>query len=204
MTSRTIAAAALICLGLSAAIFWPAGGRETPPVVFRQTVEVENGQRIPLKPEPGARVVDRELAVASVLNVRQAMRYGEYIWDDKGVAPGTAWVRIDLDAQIMSVFRSGHEIGTAVILYGADRKPTPAGRFPVLAKLKDHRSSIYDAAMPYTLRLTNDGIAIHGSNVRRGLATNGCVGIPQDFAAKLFDQMNVGSTVVILSGGRDS
>ena len=132
------------------------------------------------------------------------MRYGDYIWDDKGIAPGSAWVRVDLDAQIMSVFRAGNEIGTAVILYGADKKPTPAGRFPVLAKLKNHQSSLYEAAMPYTLRLTKDGIAIHGSDVRHGLATNGCIGIPKDFAAKLFDEMRVGSNVVILSGGQSA
>ena len=53
------------------------------------------------------------------------------------------------------MFRSGHEIGTAVILYGADGLPTPTGKFPILAKLKDHRSITYDnAPMPYTLRLT--------------------------------------------------
>ena len=54
-----------------------------------------------------------------------------------------------------------HEIGTAVILYGADSVPTPTGKFPVIAKLKDHRSATYDAPMPYTLRLTADGVSIH-------------------------------------------
>jgi hypothetical protein len=59
------------------------------------------------------------------------------------------------------VFRSGHEIATAVILYGADEKPTPTGEFKILQRLKDHRSSLCDAPMPYTLRLTGDGISIH-------------------------------------------
>ena len=104
---------------------------------------------------------------------------------------------------LMSVFRSGHEIGTAVILYGADGLPTPTGKFPILAKLKDHRSITYDnAPMPYTLRLTPDGVSIHGSNVRWGFATHGCVGVPKEFAAKLFDVVKKGDEVLIVPGKR--
>jgi lipoprotein-anchoring transpeptidase ErfK/SrfK len=125
------------------------------------------------------------------------MTYGDYRWEDKGVPAGPAWVRVDLKSQIISVFRSGHEIGTAVILYGADGVPTPTGRFPVLAKLKDHRSAAYDAPMPYTLRLTADGVSIHGSNVRWGFATHGCVGVPTAFAAKLFETVSTGDEVFI-------
>jgi lipoprotein-anchoring transpeptidase ErfK/SrfK len=54
--------------------------------------------------------------------------------------------------------------------------------------------------MPYTLRLRNDGVSIHGSNVRYGLASHGCIGVPKDFAAKLFDAVHVGDEVLIVSG----
>lgn len=146
-----------------------------------------------------AGLIDRP--IRSILAVAGPMRYGQFVWNDRGVPPGRVWIRIDLKAQLMSVFRSGHEIGTAVILYGADGLPTPTGKFPILAKLKDHRSRTYDnAPMPYTLRLTRDGVAIHGSNVRWGFATHGCVGIPKAFAAKLFDVAKVGDEVRIVSG----
>jgi lipoprotein-anchoring transpeptidase ErfK/SrfK len=116
------------------------------------------------------------------------------------VPAGRTWIRVDLDTQLISVFRAGHEIGTAVILYGADGVPTPTGHFPILAKLKDHRSSTYDGApMPYTLRLTADGVSIHGSNVRWGFATHGCVGVPTTFAAKLFQVVKKGDEVVIVN-----
>ena len=95
-------------------------------------------------------------------------------------------MRIDLTRQLMSVFRGGHEIGSAVILYGTDGKPTPTGSFSILEKDADHYSHSYDAPMPYMLRLTNDGVAIHGSNVREGYATHGCIGVPLDFARLLF------------------
>jgi hypothetical protein len=137
--------------------------------------------------------------VSSILAVPGRMRYGDYRWDDKGVPQGPTWVRVDLKSQIISVFRGGDEIGTAVILYGADGLATPIGKFPILAKLKDHRSQTYDAPMPYTLRLTADGVSIHGSNVRWGYATHGCVGVPTAFAAKLFENVSVGDEVLIVS-----
>jgi hypothetical protein len=136
--------------------------------------------------------------VSSILAVPGRMQYGDYRWDDKGVAKGPTWVRVDLKSQIISIFRGGDEIGTAVILYGADGLPTPTGKFPILAKLKDHRSQTYDAPMPYTLRLTADGVSIHGSNVRWGYATHGCVGVPTAFAAKLFENVSVGTEVLIV------
>jgi L,D-transpeptidase catalytic domain len=143
--------------------------------------------------------------IRTLLDVRGRMQYGDFRWDDKGVPAGPAWVRIDLKSQLISVFRSGHEIGTAVILYGADGLPTPTGKFPILAKLKDHRSATYDGApMPYTLRLTPDGVSIHGSNVRWGFATHGCIGVPKDFAARLFDAVKKGDEVLIINGGRRS
>jgi hypothetical protein len=144
-----------------------------------------------------AGLIDRP--IKSLLDVRDPMDYGDYRWDDRGIPAGPVWIRIDLKAQLLSVFRSGHEIGTAVILYGTDGLPTPTGKFPILAKWKDHRSATYDnAPMPYTLRLTNDGVAIHGSNVRWGFATHGCIGIPKDFATKLFGVVHVGDEVLIV------
>ena len=146
-------------------------------------------------------LLDRD--VKSVLNVTKPMRYGDYLWDEKNVPNGPIWVRVDLKRQLISVFRGGHEIGTAVILYGASEKETPAGVFPVLAKMRDHKSITYDnAPMPYTLRLTDDGVSIHGSDVRWGRATHGCIGVPLEFAHKLFDQVAKGDQVTIVSGER--
>ena len=162
--------------------------------------------RIPLNPAQvhqalAAGLIDHP--IKSILDVREPMQYGDYRWDDRGVPAGPTWIRIDLKSQLLSVFRAGHEIGTAVILYGTDGYPTPTGKFPILAKLKDHRSATYDnAPMPYTLRLRNDGVSIHGSNVRYGLASHGCIGVPKAFAAKLFEVVHRGDEVLIVSGKR--
>jgi hypothetical protein len=146
----------------------------------------------------------RTETIRSVLNVGRPLRYGASVWNDEQVPRGRVWIRVDLERQLLSVFRAGHEIGTAVILYGAADKQSPTGAFRVLQKAADYHSRTYDAAMPYMLRLTADGVAIHGAEVRRGAATHGCIGVPTDFARKLFAEVRVGDPVVILGSHRAS
>lgn len=136
--------------------------------------------------------------VKSLIDAQRPMPFGQFVWDEAGVGAGPVWVRVDLARQSLSVFRDGHEIGSAVILFGADNKPTPTGVFPVMAKAKEHRSSLYDAEMPFMLRLTGDGVAIHASDVRPGAVTHGCIGIPMGFARLLYGQMRVGDVVAIV------
>jgi hypothetical protein len=136
--------------------------------------------------------------VKSLLNSRRPIRFGDYVWNDAGVPEGPVWVRVDLSRQTLSIFRGGNEIGTTVVLFGTDGKPTPRGVFPVLAKAEVHRSSLYDADMPFMLRLTGDGVAIHASRVREGSATHGCVGVPFEFARLLYAQISRGDRVVIV------
>ena len=140
------------------------------------------------------------LTVLRVLDLEHPLHHGEYAWDDSGVPDGELVITADLEAETMSVFRAGHEIGTAAILYGAPSHPTPLGRFRIKQKYARHVSSIYGASMPYTLRLTNDGVAIHGSDVTWGHASHGCLGVPLPFAKLLFDQARTGDRVVITRG----
>ena len=115
---------------------------------------------------------------------------------------GPTWVRVDLAGQVLSVFRSGDEIGTAVIIYGADSHPTPVGLFSVLARNANYYAKSYAAPMPYALRLTADGVALHGSSVRERWATHGCIGIPHEFARLLFGAVRLGDRVEILPAQR--
>lgn len=165
--------------------------RATAPPEAR--VRYEEG-KYPYLDLPGG---EQEL-VRSVLNVTGPMRFGSYIWDEDGIPEGPILIRIDLARQLLSIFRGGHEIGSAVILYGTDGRPTPTGSFPILQKAADYHSRTYDAPMPYMLRLTDDGVAIHGSDVRTGFATHGCIGVPVAFARRLFEQARMGDKVVIL------
>ena len=51
--------------------------------------------------------------------------------------------------------------------------------------------------MPFMLRLTRDGVAIHASHVRKGAATHGCIGVAEPFARRLYRQMQVGDQVAV-------
>jgi hypothetical protein len=172
--------------GISAAT---AGHRATGERIFLTSAEIETAK-------------DSGLAggdIKSVLNLPRPLNYGEFVWSDEGVPKGSIRVRVDLGTQLISVFRGGHEIGTAVVLYGADQKQTPVGRLTVLSKIKDNRSRTYGGApMPFSLRLTSDGVAIHGSKVRWGAATHGCIGVPVGFARRLFATAHIGDEVVVL------
>jgi lipoprotein-anchoring transpeptidase ErfK/SrfK len=136
--------------------------------------------------------------VRSLLKVPRKLQHGEFAWDDPAGASGPVWIRIDLANQLLSVFRGGDEIGTAVVLYGAPEKPTPRGRFTVIAKATDHYSRSYDAPMPFMLRLTEDGVAIHASNVRPDGATHGCLGVPMRFAQMLYGVADAGTEVFVI------
>ena len=144
--------------------------------------------------------VDTRFVVKRILAVDSPMRQGDYYWDETGAPEGQVVVTIDLAAQTLSIFRGGYEIGTAVIIFGAEEKPTPLGIFPITEKDADHVSNLYDAPMPYMLRLTNDGISVHGSEVGNGYVTHGCVGIPKEFARKLFGAVKLGDKVIVTRG----
>jgi len=147
-----------------------------------------------------AKPVDDRFVVKRILPIDGPFRHGDYVWDDKGVPAGPLVVTVDLAAQTLSVFRGGYEIGAAVILYGANEVPTPLGVFPITQKDADHVSNLYDAPMPYMLRLTNDGISIHGSEVDIDSATHGCIGVPKKFAKLLFAQAKIGDKVIVTNG----
>lgn len=140
--------------------------------------------------------------VRRVLEIPTPFRHGDWYWDEEGApATGKMVITVDLKAQTLSVFRDGYEIGTAVVLYGAEWKPTPTGVYPITQKDADHVSNLYDAPMPYMLRLTNDGISIHGSaDMAADGATHGCIGTPVAFARKLFAAARLGDVVIVTNG----
>lgn len=155
-------------------------------------------------PAPTPTSTPAPYVIRRVLPVPGVMRIGDTYWDEAGVPDGPVVITVDLQAKVLSIFRAGYEIGTAAILYGGDDKPTPLGVYPITQKDARHRSSIYGGApMPYMMRLTNDGVSIHGSpGMEAGLMTHGCVGVPVAFAKKLFGAATLGTKVIVTDGER--
>ena len=153
-------------------------------------------------PTPVALTSNDPFVIKSILPIEGTIRYGDWFWDESAAPKtGKLVITVDLEARVISAFRDGHEIGTAVALLGTRAHPTPLGTFPILTKEKDNVSEKYDnAPMPWTLRLTWDGVAIHGSPVLNGYASHGCVGVPDEFAARLFAAAKRGDKVIITRG----
>ena len=153
---------------------------------------------------PAAKPRDERFVIKRVLPITGPIKYGEWHWDEAGApADGPLVMTVDLDARVLSVFRGGYEIGATAVLLGTTEKPTPLGKFPIIWKKADHYSSTYDGApMPFTHRLTNDGVAIHGTKVEKGYASHGCIGVPNDFGKKLFAVSKLGDVVYITKGKR--
>ncbi len=147
---------------------------------------------------------DNPFVIRRVLPIDGPIRYGEWHWDDEGVPDGPLVMTVDLQARVISVFRNGYEIGAAAALLGTENHPTPTGVFPILTKERHNVSEKYNnAPMPWTLRLTWDGIAIHGgSTVELGYASHGCIGVPDEFVSRLYDIARVGDVVIITDGVR--
>lgn len=195
-----LAAAALIGTALAM-----RGEPAEPPAVANAGTELPDN-RVSLDHSQVAAAASAGLLpndTRSILKVDGPLRYGQFVWSDEGIPGGPVTVIVDLRAQTLSVFRAGHEIGTTVVVYGADGYDTPIGEHKVRGKVRDYHSLTYDAPMPFTLWLTDDGVAIHASDVRRGRATHGCIGVPPEFAEHLFETVGVGDPVrIVSSAGR--
>jgi lipoprotein-anchoring transpeptidase ErfK/SrfK len=153
-------------------------------------------------PAPAQASMDEPLVIKRVLPINGPIKYGEWHWDTQGVPDGPLVITVDLEARVLSAFRGGYEIGATAVMLGTDKHPTPLGTFPILTKERHNVSEKYNnAPMPWTLRLTWDGIAIHGgSDVERGYASHGCIAAPNEFISKLYAIAKKGDKVIITRG----
>ena len=153
---------------------------------------------------PAAAQPDRDapFVIKRILAIDGPIKYGQWFWNDKGVPDGPLVITVDLDARVLSVFRDGYEIGATAVLLGTDEHPTPLGTFPILTKERHNISEKYgDAPMPWSLRLTWDGVAIHGGHaVELGWASHGCIGAPNGFMQKLYLIAAKGDRVIVTRG----
>jgi len=129
------------------------------------------------------------------------LKPGEYWWKP-GLSPrGPVVVLVSLPQQTMYVYRNGILIGRSSISSGSNGNSTPPGVFDILEKKETHYSKTYNnAPMPNMQRLTWTGIAMHSGQLPGYAASHGCIRLPYDFSALLFDATSKGGTVVIGDG----
>ena len=120
----------------------------------------------------------------------------------EGAAPRAAgepiMAIVSIQSQKVTIYDADGWVLRAPVSSGTAGRETPAGVFSVVEKDKDHRSSLYDDAwMPHMLRITWNGLALHGGPLPGYAASHGCVRMPFGFAEKLFDKVPIGTRVVI-------
>ena len=82
---------------------------------------------------------------------------------------------VSIMSQQVTFYDADGWILRAPVSTGTTGRETPAGVFSVVQKDKDHHSSLYDDAwMPNMLRITWNGIALHGGPLPGYAASHGC------------------------------
>lgn len=105
---------------------------------------------------------------------------------------------VSIKSQQVTFYDAEGWILRAPVSTGIKGRETPAGVFAIVEKDKDHRSTMYDDAwMPNMLRITWNGLALHGGPLPGHAASHGCVRMPYGFAENLFDKMRIGMRVII-------
>jgi hypothetical protein len=145
-------------------------------------------------------------------------------WDGDGVA-GSPLIRINRAQQKASFYKGGVLVGVSKISSGDEDHDTPPGAYKITQKNKDHRSSIYGvfkdgagntvdddvdirvkkvpagckfvaAPMPNFMRF-NGGVGMHTGFLPGYAASHGCVRMPHHMSTKFFENVEVGTPVIV-------
>ena len=121
-------------------------------------------------------------------------------------------ILIDLAKQKLFAMQDGKTVLSTDISTGMVGHETPIGTFKIFDKQKVHSSTEYPrrangenggAEMPYTMKITKWGVAIHQGYVKKengkGVPlSHGCIRVPKRISKKLFEWSRLRTTVKII------
>jgi len=106
---------------------------------------------------------------------------------------------VSLSEQRVTVYDAAGKISQAPVSTGATGYETPAGIYSIVQKKPLHQSNLYeDGTMPFMMRITWTGIALHAGALPGHPASHGCVRLPESFAQRLFDMTEIGMRVIVV------
>jgi len=124
-----------------------------------------------------------------------------------GTVTGPISVVVDLSQQMAYVYSGGKVIRSTAVNTGKRGFETPTGTFYINSKYRydDMRGreggEAWDVRnVPYAMYFTNRGHALHGAPWARSFGSprsHGCVNLPMDFAAWLFNNSKIGTKVIV-------
>ncbi len=109
---------------------------------------------------------------------------------------------VDLTKQEAYAYEDGNLVLKGWISSGKKGLETPTGNYTILAKEIFHISNRWPepdggAEMPFMLRLTWDGIALHLGYVPNHPASHGCIRLSDGFAQELYKWARLGTKVIV-------
>ena len=133
-------------------------------------------------------------------------------------------IEVDLTDQKATLLHHGKVVAISPISSGREGKTTPAGRYRIIQKSPDHRSSLYGnyvrggkvvkenidirkggrppgsrfegVPMPYFMRFTG-AYGLHAGNVPGYPASAGCVRLPPRHAKRFYHAVKLGTPVIV-------
>ncbi|MES2995492.1 MAG: L,D-transpeptidase family protein [Verrucomicrobiota bacterium] len=146
-------------------------------------------------------------------------------WEGDGVS-GPPMIRINRAQQKASFYKGGLLVGVSKISSGTEDHGTPPGAYKITQKNKDHKSSaygvfkdratgqttndnvdirvdkpksseiFYHAPMPNFMRF-NGGIGMHTGYLPGYPASHGCIRMPHYMSTKFFENVSIGTPVIV-------
>jgi hypothetical protein len=114
------------------------------------------------------------------------------------IPKGPLQIFVSINQQKLHFYSNGTHVVDELVATGVPGHLTPMGVFSVIERDRYHHSNIYDnAPMPYMERITWSGVALHEGIGLGHQASHGCIRMPRDFAARLWQLKTMGMRVVI-------
>jgi hypothetical protein len=120
---------------------------------------------------------------------------------------GEKWIEVNLSTQYMIAWQGDTSVIESYVSTGIDGHETPTGTFYILTKYESDEmvggsgDDYYDLPdVPWVMYFTDYGDALHGTYWHSNFGTpmsHGCVNLPTDVAAFLYDWAPVGTRVEI-------
>ena len=118
-------------------------------------------------------------------------------------------IHVFIEEQVLVAVENGEEVYSFDIVTGRDGKETTAGKYTIFRKHEKYTSKTYGSEMPYTMFFTEDGKAIHGTQMATlrsylhsyltdSVGSQGCIGLTDDNAKVLFDWAPMGTPVIVM------
>ncbi len=147
-------------------------------------------------------------------------------WDRPAHATGAHKIVVDIAMQNAKYYIGDTQVGYTMVSTGKEGKQTPRATYKVLSKDIDHRSSKYGkvedsngnvimpvfvmgedtmpaggrfvgSSMNFGLQLNYTGIWMHEGVVTSAPESAGCIRVPTEMAKIFFDNIPVGSVVIV-------